>query len=143
MSTKGCAGFFILFRSWVIYRNVKNKGVETRFFSIFANNSRSKQNKNPAHPFHDIGKWETCTKFQQKILNCRVVWALQSFQIVRQNTWLLKNNRPLSKFLYGILHYLISIIKLWQSQPKKKKQFYFNHASHLNDTLNKKLYISE
>ena len=53
-----------------------------------------------------------CAKFQQKILNCRVVGARQSFQIFRQNTWFLENNRALSKFLYGILHYVISIIKL-------------------------------
>ena len=46
-------------------------------------------------------------KFQQKVLNCRIVGARQSFQIFRQNTWFLKNNRALSKFLYGILHYLI------------------------------------
>ena len=40
----------------------------------------------------------------------------------------------LSKFLYGILHYLISsnqiIIK-----SVHQKQFYFNHASHLNEYL--------
>ena len=51
-------------------------------------------------------------KFQQKLLNCRIVGARQSFQILRLNTWFLKNNRALAKFLYGILHYLISIIKL-------------------------------
>ena len=67
--------------------------------------------KNPTHPFVDIGKLKMCAKFQQKILNCRVVGARQSFQIFRQNTWFLEN-RALSKFLYGILHYLISIIKL-------------------------------
>ena len=44
--------------------------------------------------------------------NSRSKWAHQSFQIFKQNTWFLKNNRALSKFLYGILHYLISIIKL-------------------------------
>ena len=33
MSTKGCSGFFfILFRSWVINKNVKNEFVETRTF---------------------------------------------------------------------------------------------------------------
>ena len=63
----------------------------------------------PAHPFVDNGKKETCTKFQQKILNCRIVGACQSFQIVRQNTWFLENNRPLSKFLCEILHYLIAL----------------------------------
>ena len=51
-------------------------------------------------------------KFQQKILNCRVAGARQIFQIFRQNTWFLENNRILSKILCGILHDLISIIKL-------------------------------
>ena len=69
MSTKGCAGFFfILFRSWAINESIKNESVETKSFLIFTNNSRSKQNKkNPAHPFVDIGKYETCAKFQQKL----------------------------------------------------------------------------
>ena len=48
----------------------------------------------------------------KKILNCRIVGARQSFQVFRQNTWFLENNRAFSKFWYGILHYLISIIKL-------------------------------
>ena len=47
-----------------------------------------------------------------KILNCRVVGVHQSFYIFRQNNWFLENNRALSKFLYGTLYYLISIIKL-------------------------------
>ena len=82
-------------------------------FLIFANNSRSKQNKkNPEHPFVDIGKLETHARFQLKIFNYMVVRACQSFQFFGQNTWFLKNNRALSKFLYGILHYLISIITL-------------------------------
>ena len=55
--------------------------------------------KYPPHPFVDIGKQITCAKFQQKILNCGVVGAHQSFQIFRQNTWFLENNRTLSKFL--------------------------------------------
>ena len=80
---------------------------------MFKNNSRSKQNKkHPTHPFVDNGKQKTCAKFQQKILNCRVVEARQSFQVFRQNTLFLKNNRALPKFLFDILHYLISIIKL-------------------------------
>ena len=79
---------------------------------IFANNSRSKQNKNSAHPFVDIGKKKRCAKFQQKILNCGVVGAHHSFETFRQNTWFLEDNRALSNFLYGILHYLISNIKL-------------------------------
>ena len=85
----------------------------SQVFLIIVNNSRSKQNlKNPAHPFVDISNWETCRKFQQKILNCRVVGARQSFEIFRQNAWFLENNRALPKFLYGILHYSISTIKL-------------------------------
>ena len=65
MSTKGCSGFFLVsFRFWVIKKTGFCDYVETRSFSIFVNNSRSKQNKkNPEHPFVDIGKWETCTKF--------------------------------------------------------------------------------
>ena len=71
---------FTLFRSWVLKKNVKNKCVETRSFFIFASNTRSKQiKKNPKHPFVDIGKWEMCAKFQQKILNSIVVEATQSF----------------------------------------------------------------
>ena len=69
-------------------------------------------------------------KFQQKILNYWVVGARQSFQIFKQNTWFLENNKALPKFLYGILHYLISIIKLQQNQSIKK-QFCINHANHL------------
>ena len=45
-------------------------------FLIFANNSRSKQNKkNPEHPFVDIGEKEKCATSQQKILNSMVVGA--------------------------------------------------------------------
>ena len=43
MCTKRCVGFFfILFRSWVINKSVKNECAETRSFLFFANNSRSK-----------------------------------------------------------------------------------------------------
>ena len=48
-----------------------------------------------------------------------VVGARQNFQFFRQNTWFLENNRALSQFLYWILHYLISITKLQESQPIK------------------------
>ena len=40
-----------------------------------------------------------------------VVGARQSFQFFRQKTWFLENNRAFSKFLFGVLHYLVSIIK--------------------------------
>ena len=105
--------FFILFRSWVINKIVKNECIETTSFLIFANNSISKQNKKiPEHPFVDIDEWEMLAKFQQKVLNPTVVRARQSFIFFRQNTWFLENNGALSRFLYGILHNLISIIKL-------------------------------
>ena len=46
MSIKECPGFCcVLFRSWVINKNVKNECVETMSFLISANNSRSKENK--------------------------------------------------------------------------------------------------
>ena len=45
MSTNGVRDFFVLFRSWVVNKNVKNEGVETSSFFIFANNSRSRRNK--------------------------------------------------------------------------------------------------
>ena len=51
-------------------------------FLIFANNSRSNQNKkNPEHSFVDIGKQETRAKFRQKILKSKVLGARQIFQI--------------------------------------------------------------
>ena len=40
-----------------------------------------------------------------------VVGARQNFQFFKQKTWFLENNRAMSEFLYGILHYLITIIK--------------------------------
>ena len=41
-----------------------------------------------------------------------VIEVRQSFQFFKQNTWFRENNRALSKFLCGILHYSIGIIKL-------------------------------
>ena len=74
---------------------------------------RSKQNeKNPEDPFVDIGRWKTCAKLQQKILNSVVAGACQNVKFSRQNTWFLKNNGTCSKFLYKTLHCLISAIKL-------------------------------
>ena len=40
-----------------------------------------------------------CAKFQQKILNYRIL-ELSNFQT---NSWFLENNRALSKWLYKIL----------------------------------------
>ena len=45
-----------------------------------------------------------------------VFLARQSFQFLRQNTLFLENNRAFSKFLYVILHYLISITIKQRSQ---------------------------
>ena len=57
MSTKGCVVceiFLILFRSWVINKNLKNECVETRSFLIFAITQDLNQIKKI--PFVDIGK---------------------------------------------------------------------------------------
>ena len=70
-----------------------------------------------------------------KGLNCRIVGARQVLQIFRQNTCCLENNRALSKFLYGILHYLTSIIKLYQNQSIKKN-FILTTQATLTKTLN-------
>ena len=60
-----------------------------------------------------------------------VVGARQNFRFFRENTWFLENNRTLSNVRCGILHYLISIIKLFK-KTVYKTQFYIRHASHLN-----------
>ena len=92
---------------------------------ILSNNSSSKQNKkNPKYPFVDIDKQETCTKFQQKLLKSTVVGARQSFQFFRQNIWFLENSTALPNFLFGILHYLISITKLQKGNQSIKPIFY-------------------
>ena len=64
------------------------------------------------HPFVDISKWKTCAKFQPEVFNPTLVGARQSFQFFQKNTWFHENNGALPKFLYRILHYLISITKL-------------------------------
>ena len=110
MSAKACVVFFfILFRSCVINKSVKDECVETSSFWIFANSSRLKKSHTPFCRHWKVGN--VC-KVSAKKINCRVVGARQSIQIFRQNTWFLENNRALSKLLYGIWNYLISIIKL-------------------------------
>ena len=98
LSTKGCVGFFFtLFRSWVICKNQERLSFYTLLFCTFINNSRSKQNKNPAHPFVDITKQKMCAKFQQK--NIKLCASLSSSKFLfffRQKTWFLGNNRGLS-----------------------------------------------
>ena len=52
----GVRDFFILFRSWIINKNVK-KVCRNQVFLNSENNSRSKQNKkNPEYDFIDIGR---------------------------------------------------------------------------------------
>ena len=60
-----------------------------------------------------------------------VVGARQSVQLFRQNIWLLESNRALSKFLYGVSHYIISIVKLEQDQFIKP-QFILTTRATLN-----------
>ena len=66
-----------------------------------------------------VSKTGTRAKFQQKLFNLMVVGARQSFHFFLQNTWFVENNRALTTFWYGILHYLIGIINLKQNQSIK------------------------
>ena len=54
-----------------------------------------------------------------------VVGARQNFRFFRENTWFLENNRTLSNVRRGILHYLISIIKLFKKKQYIKPNFIF------------------
>ena len=57
MPTKGCLGLFKFCLDLDLIVSVKSECVETRPFLIFANNARSKQNKeNSTHAFVGIGK---------------------------------------------------------------------------------------
>ena len=69
--------------------------------------------------------------FNTSYLTLMAVGACQSFHFFRQTTWFLGNNRALSKFLFGILYYLISyqIIK----KLVYKSQIYINRASCLKN----------
>ena len=99
---------FLFYSDPELLKNLVSVSVQKPGPFILANNSRSKQNEtNLKHPFKHIGKQETCAKFQQKLISSMIVVA----PFFRQNTLFLKNNRALSKFLFGILHYLISITK--------------------------------
>ena len=77
---------------------------------VFANTSRSRQNKkNPAHSFVEVGNM---CDVSAKIIELWGIWSLSQFSNFQKNTWFFEDNRALSKFLYGILHYLVGIIKL-------------------------------
>ena len=56
LSTSSAWDFFILFKSWFIFKNQKRSGFKTLAFCIFINNSRSKQKINPEQAFLDIIK---------------------------------------------------------------------------------------
>ena len=96
MPAKVCVEFFILFRSWVIYKSLKDLVFTHSCFTLLLiTQGLSKIKKYPTNSFVDITKKKTCAKFQQKILNTMVVGARQSFQFLRQKAWLLGNNRGL------------------------------------------------
>ena len=75
-----------------------------------------------------------CVQNVSKNIHFTVVGARQNFQFSKQNTWFLENSKALSKFLYVVLHYLISIIKL-QKKLVQKTQLYINHVSHLKKNI--------
>ena len=91
------------------------------FFILEISQVLNKILKNPKHPFVEIGRKETCAKFQQKLLKSMTVGAHQSFQSFRQNTW----------FLCVILYYLI----------KKSQSIKPNFILTMQSTLRKKILI--
>ena len=103
MSSKAYLRFSLFCVKLELFAKIKkNPSFYTFTKTRFINNSRSKQNKkNPKHPFVDIGKTETCAKFQQKILNSMVVGACQSFPFFRQITWFIGNKITLSNVSIG------------------------------------------
>ena len=75
--------FFVLFRSWVVKKKVKNfvsVSMQKPVLFIFANISKSKQNfKKSKHPFVDIDKQENLCKISgENILNSMIVGACWS-----------------------------------------------------------------
>ena len=100
--------------------------MKTTSFLNYASNSRSKLNpKNLEYCSVDIGKWEACAKFQQKIFNSTEVGAHQSFQFFRHFS-----PKQCLNFVweFALLNYYHQIIKI----SVLKTQLYINQASHLN-----------
>ena len=56
MSTKGCSGFFILFRSWVICKNLKDLVSTHLSFTFLLITPDLNKIENSEHPFVDIVK---------------------------------------------------------------------------------------
>ena len=97
MSIKGCTGLFLFCLDLELFAKIKKDQVSAHsFFTFLLITQDLNKIKNPEHPFLDIIKQNTCSKFQQKILNSMIVGARQSFQFFRQKAWFLGNNRALS-----------------------------------------------
>ena len=100
---KGVWDFFHFFQNLRYLPKSKKDLVSTNPHkpSLSITQDLDKIKKIPEHPFVDIDKTETCTKFQQKILNYMAVGARESFQFFRQITSFLQNKRALSKLSTG------------------------------------------
>ena len=92
MSRKECVGFLKFCSEFELLAEIKKDLVSTHSqkSDLSITQDLDKIKKTPTHNFVDIGKTETCAKYQQKILNCTVVRARQSFQFFRQITWFLE-----------------------------------------------------
>ena len=104
-------------------------------FLNYASNSRSKLNpKNLEYCSVDIGKWEACAKFKQKIFNSTEVGAHQSFQFFRHFS-----PKQCLNFVweFALLNYYHQIIKI----SVLKTQLYINQASHLNVNIYLFIYL--
>ena len=100
-------------------------------FLIFANNSRSKQNeKHIANFFVDIGKQGMCAKFQQEILNCRVIGARQFFTIFDTKYLVSRQQQSFVSIFVSDFALLNQYYQIIIKSVHKKN--YFNHVSHLN-----------
>ena len=109
--------------------------MKTTSFLNYASNSRSKLNpKNLEYCSVDIGKWEACAKFQQKIFNSAEVGAHQSFQFFRHFS-----PKQCLNFVweFALLNYYHQIIKI----SVLKTQLYINQASHLNVNIYLFIYL--
>ena len=86
MSTKGCVGFFLFWSDLEFFPKIKKAWfLHNRFFTfLLITQDLNKTKKNSEHPFLEINKYKMCAKFQQKVLNSKVVGACQSFEICRQ-----------------------------------------------------------
>ena len=105
--------FFILFRSWIICKNLKCLGFYTLTEIIFINSSRSKQHKKtPNILLQTLLSRKRVQISAKKLSNSMLDGARRSFQFFREITWFLRNNRALPKFRYQILHLW------WPKAPK-------------------------